>query len=106
VLRRQTDGYCILPGEGPQNKRTSIAVRIPRHSQSRSACAAFLLCPSGIPPERKEAQSRQHLRSTQPIVHLPQVRLRQDTPVVHGFLDCFLTPRALVGLASRRQFAA
>ncbi|MCK4486171.1 MAG: hypothetical protein KAU38_05330, partial [Desulfobacterales bacterium] len=42
-LRRQTDGYCTLPGMTPQNKKTSIAVRIPRQLQSRSAYAAFCL---------------------------------------------------------------
>jgi len=31
---------------------------------------------------------------------------RSTQVVVHGFLSCFLTPRAPVGLASRQQFAA
>ena len=61
-LRRQTDGYCILPGHRASKQKTSIAVRIPRQLQSKSAYAAFCLvhsayAPEGIPLEQKKLKA-------------------------------------------------
>jgi len=63
-LRRQTDGYCTLPGHGASKQKTSIAVRIPRQLPPRGGCStikmslcSFLLDSSGIQPERKKLKA-------------------------------------------------
>jgi len=57
VLRRQTDGYCILPGEGASKQKNLDCGPHPASPSIKVSLRSFLLDSFGIPPEQKKRKA-------------------------------------------------